>query len=74
MKEGIAMNIVQLNSSLQENSRKRKQKKELNYTYGIVTTGTTWWYIMFVDEGKDSLVYTSANKGDDTIPLGNEVL
>ncbi|CAJ0830238.1 21168_t:CDS:2 [Entrophospora sp. SA101] len=53
MKEGIAMNIVQLNSSLQENSRKRKQKKELNYTYGIVTTGTTWWYIMFVDEGKD---------------------
>ncbi|CAJ0749424.1 5121_t:CDS:2, partial [Entrophospora sp. SA101] len=53
MKEGIAMNIVQLNSSLQENSRKRKQKKELNYTYGIVTT---------------------ANKGDDTIPLGNEVL
>ncbi|CAJ0630115.1 4511_t:CDS:2 [Entrophospora sp. SA101] len=40
----------------QENSRKRKQKKELNYTYGIVTTGTTWWYIMFVDEGKD--VYT----------------
>src|SRR5688572_11871667 len=67
------MNLVQCHGSLQENKRKRKRvEPEFDYIYGIVTTGTKWWYVMFTNETKK--IYTTANAYADTIPLEKEAL
>ncbi|CAG8587122.1 11262_t:CDS:2 [Paraglomus brasilianum] len=53
---GFAQNLVQLESSCQTNQKKRKAsdafgKSDYEYLYGIVSTGTDWYFILYTTEG-----------------------
>ncbi|CAG8516720.1 385_t:CDS:2 [Dentiscutata erythropus] len=50
---GFAQNLIQCESALQANKRMRKRKSneefmdDYNYIYGIVTTATEWYFILY---------------------------
>ena len=54
---GFAQNLVQCESELQVNKNKRKRKSgeafgdDYDYVYGIVTTATEWYFILFASDG-----------------------
>ncbi|RIB28404.1 hypothetical protein C2G38_2137362 [Gigaspora rosea] len=56
---GFAQNLVQLESSCQTNLKKQKKRKasdafggdDYEYLYGIVSTGTDWYFILYTTEG-----------------------
>ena len=54
---GFAQNLVQCESALQVNKNKRKRKsgeafgEDYDYIYGIVTTATEWYFILFASDG-----------------------
>ncbi|CAG8461612.1 25911_t:CDS:2 [Gigaspora margarita] len=56
---GFAQNLVQLESSCQTNLKKQKKRKasdafggdDYEYLYGIVSTGTDWYFILYMTEG-----------------------
>ena len=52
---GFAQNLVQCESAMQVNKKKRKADKtpgeDLDYVYGIVTTATEWFFIRFASDG-----------------------
>ncbi|RGB33696.1 hypothetical protein C1646_815846 [Rhizophagus diaphanus] len=51
---GITQNVMQLGSSYHTNKRKRKASEafddDFDYLYGIVTTATDWYFIMYTPE------------------------
>ncbi|RHZ65476.1 hypothetical protein Glove_315g77 [Diversispora epigaea] len=51
---GFGQNVLQLEASYQKNSKKRKAPEdfdnEFDYLYGIVTTATDWYFILFTPE------------------------
>ncbi|CAB4414774.1 unnamed protein product [Rhizophagus irregularis] len=51
---GITQNVMQLESSYHTNKRKRKVSEafddDFDYLYGIVTTATDWYFIMYTPE------------------------
>ncbi|RHZ77399.1 hypothetical protein Glove_180g51 [Diversispora epigaea] len=50
---GFGQNVLQLEASYQKNSKKRKADEfdnEFDYLYGIVTTATDWYFILFTPE------------------------
>ena len=51
---GIMQNVMQLESSYHTNKKKRKASEAFNddfdYLYGIVTTATDWFFIMYTPE------------------------
>ena len=54
---GFAQNLVQCESALQVNKKNRKRKsgeafgEDFDYIYGIVTTATEWYFILFASDG-----------------------
>ena len=54
---GFAQNLIQCESALQVNKNMRKRKSgeafgdEYDYIYGIVTTATEWYFILFASDG-----------------------
>ncbi|CAG8517783.1 6909_t:CDS:2 [Dentiscutata erythropus] len=54
---GFAQNLIQCESALQTNKRKRKRKSneefmdDYDYIYGIVTTATDWYFILYTSDG-----------------------
>ncbi|CAG8753958.1 12406_t:CDS:2 [Gigaspora rosea] len=54
---GFAQNLIQCESALQANKRKRKRKSneefadDYDYIYGIVTTATEWYFILYTSDG-----------------------
>jgi hypothetical protein len=54
---GFAQNLVQCESALQVNKKNRKRKsgeafgEDFGYIYGIVTTASDWYFILFVSDG-----------------------
>ena len=54
---GFAQNLIQCESALQVNKIKRKRKSgeafgdDYDYIYGIVTTATEWYFILFASDG-----------------------
>src|SRR3954449_6672164 len=54
---GFAQNLIQCESALQVNKNKRKRKSgeafgdDYDYIYGIVTTATEWYFILFASDG-----------------------
>ena len=52
---GFIQNLVQCESAMQVNKKKRKAGSEgLDYVYGIVTTATDWIFIRFASDGISS--------------------
>lgn len=48
---GFAQNLIQCESALQVNKRKRKTLEDnFDYIYGIVTTATEWYFILYTTE------------------------
>ena len=52
----FAQNLVQCESAMQVNKKKRKADKtspgeDLDYVYGIVTTAREWFFIRFASDG-----------------------
>lgn len=52
MMKGTAMNLMQCNAALQQNTLKRKRVLEFDYIYGIITNAATWHYIRLTTEGE----------------------
>ena len=54
---GFAQNLIQCESALHVNKNKRKRKSgeafgdDYDYIYGIVTTATEWYFILFALDG-----------------------
>ena len=49
---GFVQNLVQCESAMQVNKKKRRAGREgLDYVYGIVTTATDWIFIRFASDG-----------------------
>jgi hypothetical protein len=66
------MNLVQCEGSLDENKRKRKRSDdEFDYVYGVVTTGTRWWYTIFTSERG---IYTTTNLDSHFLPLSRKAV
>jgi hypothetical protein len=57
---GFAQNLVQCESALQVNKKNRKRKsgeafgEDFDYIYGIVTTASEWYFILFASDGISS--------------------
>ncbi|GBC15886.2 hypothetical protein GLOIN_2v1773137 [Rhizophagus irregularis DAOM 181602=DAOM 197198] len=57
---GFAQNLVQCKSALQVNKKNRKRKsgetfeEDFDYIYGIVTTASEWYFILFASDGISS--------------------
>ncbi|GES90374.1 hypothetical protein GLOIN_2v1502041 [Rhizophagus clarus] len=57
---GFAQNLVQCESALQVNKKNRKRKsgdafgEDFDYIYGIVTTASDWYFILFASDGISS--------------------
>ena len=66
---GYAMNIMQCQSALDENRRKRKRDDDFDFVYGIVATAERWYYTMVVS-GKRLCVGDT----NDTLPLTKKAL
>uniref|UniRef100_A0A1D1ZEH6 SH3 domain-binding protein 4 n=1 Tax=Anthurium amnicola TaxID=1678845 RepID=A0A1D1ZEH6_9ARAE len=59
---GFCQNLLQIESACQTNKRKRKAEEafsdEYDYMYGIVTTATEWYFILYTTEG----IYSTSEK------------
>ncbi|PKK61980.1 hypothetical protein RhiirC2_194894 [Rhizophagus irregularis] len=57
---GFAQNLIQCESALQVNKKNRKRKsgeafgEDFDYIYGIVTTASEWYFILFTSDGISS--------------------
>ncbi|GBB89935.1 hypothetical protein RclHR1_01680006 [Rhizophagus clarus] len=57
---GFAQNLVQCENALQVNKKNRKRKsgdafgEDFDYIYGIVTTASDWYFILFASDGISS--------------------
>ena len=57
---GFAQNLIQCESALQVNKKNRKRKsgeafgEDFDYIYGIVTTASEWYFILFASNGISS--------------------
>ncbi|CAB4424266.1 unnamed protein product [Rhizophagus irregularis] len=57
---GFAQNLIQCESALQVNKKNRKRKsgeafgEDFDYIYGIVTTASEWYFILFASDGISS--------------------
>jgi len=51
----IPQNVIQCESAHQTNKRKRKADdafgEEFDYLYGIITTATEWYFLLYTSEG-----------------------
>lgn len=57
---GFAQNLIQCESALEVNKKNRKRKsddafgEDFDYIYGIVTTASEWYFILFTSDGISS--------------------
>ncbi|PKC63557.1 hypothetical protein RhiirA1_463616 [Rhizophagus irregularis] len=64
---GLAQNLIQCESALQANKKNRKRKsgeafgEDFDYIYGIVTTASEWYFILFISDGISSTSKDSLN-------------
>ncbi|RIA98925.1 hypothetical protein C1645_731274 [Glomus cerebriforme] len=67
---GFTQNLVQCESALQVNKKNRKCKsekafgKDFDYIYGIVTTASDWYFILFTSDGISTLKEGSEEEKD----------